>query len=288
MTTAPAVCDEFITLGGLRFHYREFGDPLGPPLVLLHAYLSHARSWDTVAAALAGRFRVLALDQRGHGESEWTLDYHETRLIGDLALFVDALRLDSFAVVGFSIGGFTACSYALLEPARVTHLVMSECFVEDPFEHDAPSEVVEHISAMRALPTAFTGTADVVAAAAAAAYRPLAPFAEEQELRRWMLDGLMQLPNATWTWRYDPVLRVPGHPARLNPSASVLRARLAAVRTPALMVVGAESFHLAGASGIASTHPETPLAIVPDAGHWVPLDNPSGFHEIVGEFLWGE
>ena len=54
MGNGPAVRDEFITLDGLRFHYRDWGDVAAPPLVLLHAYLSHARSWDTVDGDAVG------------------------------------------------------------------------------------------------------------------------------------------------------------------------------------------------------------------------------------------
>ena len=71
MDTDPVVRDETVILDGLRFHYRDWGDPAAPPVVLLHAYLQHARTWDTVAKGLADRVRVLALDQRGFGESAW-------------------------------------------------------------------------------------------------------------------------------------------------------------------------------------------------------------------------
>ena len=105
MGSEPRIRDETLTLNGLRFHYRDWGNPQASPLVLLHGYTSHARSWDTIARRLADRFRVLALDQRGHGESEHAADYDEQRLLEDLAAFVDALGLATFAPVGFSIGG---------------------------------------------------------------------------------------------------------------------------------------------------------------------------------------
>ena len=116
MGAEPMVRDATVTLGGLRFHYRDWGDREAPPLVLLHAYTMHARTWDTFARAMATRFRVLALDQRGHGETEWAVDYAEGRLHGDLRAFVEALGLGHCSLVGFSIGGTTACSYAALYP----------------------------------------------------------------------------------------------------------------------------------------------------------------------------
>ena len=53
MDTEPLVRDETVTLDGLRFHYRDWGEPTAPPVVLLHAYLQHARTWDTIAKGLA-------------------------------------------------------------------------------------------------------------------------------------------------------------------------------------------------------------------------------------------
>ena len=70
MSTEPPVHDQTVSLNGLRFHYHEWGDPAAPPLVLLHAYTSHARSWDTLARSLADRFRVLAVDLRQAGQSD--------------------------------------------------------------------------------------------------------------------------------------------------------------------------------------------------------------------------
>ena len=73
--------DRSIDLGGLPFRYRETGDPAAPPLVALHALGRDAGTWDAVAAALSDRYRVLALDQRGHGASARPGVYSFERLI---------------------------------------------------------------------------------------------------------------------------------------------------------------------------------------------------------------
>ena len=280
MDDGPRARDETVTLNGLRFHYRDWGDPATPPVVLLHGYTSHARSWDTVARGLADRFRVLALDQRGHGESDRAEDYHEQRLLADLAAFVAALGLGRLSLVGFSIGGYAAAGYAALHPDRVERLVLAECFA---LETDQVAAA--HLRALRSLPADYPGPAETAAAEAAAAYRPLAPDAPEDELRRWMRDGLAEGPNGRWGWRYDPIFRVPGPPGRLNPSPDVFAERLARVRCPTLLVVGEASFHAAGAEQVAPVNPRARLVRVPGAGHWAPLDNPGGFLEVVGRFL---
>ena len=140
-----------------------------------------------------------------------------------------------------------------------------------------------HITLLRSLPEMFDAPEE-----AAAAFRPLAPYAPEDELRHWMRESLMQRPDGRWTWRSDPVLRVPGPPGRLNPVPEVLRERLARVRCPTLLVVGEESFQDEAVASAAAANPQARLVRIPQAGHWVPLDNPNGFVEVVGQFLAGE
>ena len=182
MNTEPLVRDETVTLDGLRFHYRDWGEPTAPPVVLLHAYLQHARTWDTVARGLADRFRVLALDQRGFGESEWAADYHELRLVADVAEFVDALELGAFSLVGFSIGGSAAITYAQLYPDRVERLVAFECFTDPDVAEEAPYRhtMLAHLSRLRSLPETFAAPEEAVTA-----FRPLAPHAREDDWRRY-------------------------------------------------------------------------------------------------------
>src|SRR5215211_2533274 len=164
MDTELRVQDETVTLNGLRFHYRDWGNPAAPPLVLLHGFMGTAHDWDTIARGLADRYRVLALDQRGFGESAWASDYHEQQLVDDLGAFVDVLGLSTFSAVGFSFGGTTVGSYAAREPDRVERLVLTECFGAD----DNPALTVV-LQTLHALPESFASPEE-----AAAACRPLA------------------------------------------------------------------------------------------------------------------
>ena len=283
MDTEPTVRDETVTLDGLRFHYRDWGNPSAPPVLLLHAYTSHARSWDTVAKGLADRFRVLALDLRGHGESAWAPSYQELRLVGDVVEFVETLGLGTFSLVGFSIGGSAAITYAQLYPDRVERLVAFECFTDPDVAEEAPYRhaLLAHLRLVRSLPEMFTAPEEAVAA-----FRPLAPYAAEDELRHWMLGGLTQEPNGPWTWRYDPIFRVPASTSgRLNAAPDVLAPRLAGVRCPTLLVAGAESWMVEPTQRMLTLDPQAYMVTIPRAGHWVPLDNPRGFHAAVSQFL---
>ena len=78
--TATTGADFFTTLNGLEAHYVEWGDPQAPAIVLLHGLRSYARTWEPVAAALADRYRLIALDHRGRGDSDDATPYAVRRL----------------------------------------------------------------------------------------------------------------------------------------------------------------------------------------------------------------
>ena len=118
--------DRAIELRGLRFRYRESGDASRPSLVLLHQLGRDGADWDAVAAALEDRFRVFALDQRGHGESARTPSYSFEAMRDDVLAFCDALGLPRFSLIGHSMGGTVAFLVAEAAPDRVEALVVED------------------------------------------------------------------------------------------------------------------------------------------------------------------
>src|SRR5215813_4252340 len=118
--------DRTIILNGQRFHYTEWGAATAPPLLMLHGVTGHARTWDEEAAAFASRYRVLALDQRGHGDSDPSpnADYTMATLAADVAAFADALGLIPFSLIGLSLGGRVEIASAGQAPGRVDWLVI--------------------------------------------------------------------------------------------------------------------------------------------------------------------
>src|SRR5271167_378459 len=96
-----------IVLRQMRFHYLEWGADDAPPIVLLHGGHQSAHSWDLVSLHLAQRYRVLALDQRGHGDSEWARDVEYTNhtMALDAMAFLDAMALRRPILIGHSMGG---------------------------------------------------------------------------------------------------------------------------------------------------------------------------------------
>ncbi len=114
---------QFVDLRSLRLHYRDWGGS-GQPLVLLHGLASNSRIWDLAAPLLARRFRVLALDQRGHGLSDKPDDYDFQAITGDLQAFIEALSLERPGLVGHSWGANVALQFAAERPDAVSWLAL--------------------------------------------------------------------------------------------------------------------------------------------------------------------
>lgn len=102
------------------------GDPGAPALVLLHGLGEGAASWDEVTPALAERFRVVALDLRGHGASGWPGDYSYELMRDDVVGVLDALGLGEVVLVGHSMGGALAHVITQTRSDRVAALVLED------------------------------------------------------------------------------------------------------------------------------------------------------------------
>src|ERR1700691_4137709 len=100
----------------------------GPPVVLLHGFACGKRMWFHQIRALRSRFRVIAYDQRGHGQTDApanATDYSAAHLARDLVGVLDALEIEQAAIVGFSLGGGPALALAASRPERVCRLVLA-------------------------------------------------------------------------------------------------------------------------------------------------------------------
>lgn len=122
MTVAPR--DELIPIGDQPFHVRVWSED-GPPIVLVHGLASSARTWDLLAPLLAPLFRVIAIDQRGHGESAKPDEgYDLATAVSDLRGIVEHFALDRPMLVGQSWGGNVVLQYAVDYPDELSRLVL--------------------------------------------------------------------------------------------------------------------------------------------------------------------
>src|SRR5262245_24070572 len=118
--------DATTSLNGLHFHYLDWGTAGRPPLLLLHGGAQTAHSWDEVAPDFARDHHVLALDQRGHGDTGWALDgrYRRDDFVTDIRAFLDDRRWESPTIMALSLGGLNSIAFAATHAERVAGLIV--------------------------------------------------------------------------------------------------------------------------------------------------------------------
>ena len=264
-----------VEVNGLRLHFLESGRVGAPPLCFLHGGAAHAHWFDAVTPAFADRFHVVALDQRGHGESAWAEPpaYGTDDFTGDLAAVMDALGWARMIVVGHSMGGHNAMTFAAWHPERVAALVIVDSRPVIPAER----LTVMHARGRR-LPRLHPS-----AEAAVQSFRllPRETVADPALLAHVARAGLTQREGG-WGWRFDPATHGSRKPVDAWPllgriTAPTLNAR--AALSPVLTQDMAERLR--------ASIPNAALATIPGAYHHLTLDQPAEFTAALTKFLAG-
>ena len=273
--------DKFVEVDGLQLHYVEWGQPDSPTILLLHGFQSNAHTWDTFSSSMADRYHVVALDQRGHGDSAWAPlgDYTTDAFIRDIVGFIEALKLVPVSVVGHSMGGRHATMLAADYPDLVRKLVIVDTPAELPPERVALRKQ-QLASDDLPLPEIFA-TFEAVIMNGMAQY-PLTP---EAELRHANYHNLIRGDDGQWGWRWDPELLLRRRHNRAQQPDLYLYLRR--VRCPALLIRGQHSPLLTAdiAAKMVAALPKARMVAIADAAHTVNADNAAAFNEATRAFI---
>ncbi len=263
----------------LRLHFLEWGEADAPPVLLLHGGNQSAHSWDLVSLHLADRYHVLALDQRGHGDSEWArdADYSPAAMADDALGFLQQERLSRPIVMGHSMGGRVAMTLAANEPRLPAALVLVDGgpqlsqrgaqtirnFVTRNVECDGVDQFVEQVVGYD-------------------------PFRSRAHIERTARYNLIQRSDGKYVSKSDRLLHDPNfRPWRDRTVEEFPKERVAAIRPPTLLVRGQRSNILepAAAEEFARDLPQGSLVTVPNCGHNVHTQNTPGFLAALRPFL---
>jgi len=265
--------DGFARLNGLRFHFLDWGTAGEPPLLLLHGGAQTAHSWDEVAPDLARDHHALALDQRGHGDSEWAPAgrYRRDDFVADVLAFLDERGWAQPTLVALSLGGRNSIAFAATHPGRIAGLVVVDV---TPTINQSGGKAIAAQLAVRD----FASFEEAVARA-----RAFNPLRSEANIRERLRHALREMPDGRWAYKYDPGIGSGG----LETDFERLWEQVRRISCPTLLVRGAQSAILSreAAARFVRELPGSTVVEVPGAGHSVMGDNPSGFIGAVRPFL---
>jgi pimeloyl-ACP methyl ester carboxylesterase len=279
MVTATSYQEKSASVGSLTLRYQEWGEPTAPAVLMLHGFGVSGHMFDEFGDRASGSLRLIALDQRGHGDSDWAKDgeYSREAFVSDIEGFRETLGLESFILIGHSMGGLNAVTYAAQHPSRVRALVLVDVGPE------SAREGVENIVRFTRGPDLLEFDEFVEMAHRFNSRRSL------ENIRDRMRHRLKQTDDGKWTWKFDSRFRDKESTLKIGSEMSNDETwqLFRSVATPTLLIRGAESDVLTQetAERVVREMPNARLVLVPGAGHSVPGDNPDDFTASVREFI---
>jgi len=270
---SPDYGDEYLTVAdGLRLHYRDFaGAADKPPLLCLHGLTRNARSFDNLAARIAPRRRVIALDFRGRGLSDYDPQPERyTPLIysGDVLHLLDELAIGEAVFLGTSLGGLVTMAIAAMAPERIKAGILNDV------GPDVAPGGVDRILTYVGKDRRFASWDEAAAAVEAAQGSQYEKFGRDDWVA--MAKRNCREENGEIRFDYDMAIAEPFKSLGATPAVDLWPFFEALAQKPLLVIRGEKSDLLTPetAAKMQRVAPQLKLATVPGVGHAPELDEP--------------
>ncbi|MCP3869746.1 MAG: alpha/beta fold hydrolase [Gammaproteobacteria bacterium] len=257
----------------MNLYYREYGgySERRPTLIMLHGLFGSSANWHSIARRLSDTCHVIVPDLRNHGRSPHSDTMNYPAMAEDLGQLLDEHGLDAALLVGHSMGGKMAMTFALDNPRRVEGLVVVDIApVAYYHEFDAVFKALLGVD-LEALSS--RGEADTL----------LASHLEERGLRQYLLQSLIRVEK-NWRWR----MNLHSLQREMDSiTAFPVSSDVSGYPGPTLFVHGTESGYVTGEHHreIRTLFPHARFRAITGAGHWVYAERPDAFYSALEGFL---
>jgi pimeloyl-ACP methyl ester carboxylesterase len=273
---------------GLKLHYWEWGDPKEETFVFVHGIRDQGRSWEPFLASLIARDcpvkHAVALDLRGHGESEWpstSRGYQHEDFLSDLAGLLRHLDKECSTLIGHSLGGSMCLLYAGAFPEQVKRMVLLESL--GPFarkDDEVPNVIAERLKGRNYVEIPFPHESLEAAAKALQKTFPLIPDNAAVHMARYGTS----YKGGRYRWKHDPILR---YRTTTVMSEGQIEAFIHRLKCPILFVYGTESDFMKSVRGPrAKLFPNARIVPIKGAGHHIPHEKPDELAKVLAPFLF--
>lgn len=250
----------------MKLHYREMGE--GQPLMILHGLFGFSDNWQTHAKKLAEYFRVILVDLRNHGHSDWSDDFSYDLMAEDVNELVDDLQLEDLILVGHSMGGKTAMRFAQLHEEKLEKLVIVDMGIKGyPMHH-------QHILAgIHSVDLENNKTRRQ-------AQEQMSAHIESEGVMQFLLKNLFWKEKGKLAWRMNVSVLEREMPAILGPISE------GEVMTSTLFIRGELSNYVLDEDidSIEEQFPDSDIVTIANSGHWVHAEAPSEFLDALLSF----
>jgi pimeloyl-ACP methyl ester carboxylesterase len=264
--------DRTVTVGGLRVHYLDWGNPTRPAMVLLHGIARHAHTFDHIAVDFARDYHVIAPDMRGHGDTSWSPEgaYLVEDYVKDLEGLLQQLGIRRVTLLGNSTGGRVVQVFAGLHPEAVERLIVEDVGPERP-------QNIADAFARRVQQEANGWASEDELVKQLVMQNRRTP---ESILRTYAHFGVKPRPDGRLVWKRDPNL-VKGF------VSTELWSYVSKITSPTLYVIGGGSRIVPpeAQQRLKQTLPNCEIVTMPALGHYPNEEDTTGFLSIANRFL---
>jgi len=259
-------------INGVKINYQLSGE--GPPIILLHGFTGSHQDWAFQLPVLSKKYRVVAMDHRGHGKSEAPSspdDYSVSIFTHDIYGLLQHLGISKTCVMGHSMGGFMAFEFALEHPEMVTALVLVDTssgeWERDP-EYEQIRARLRELAQTEGMEAAFEyNAAHNAMMRERFEQHPELREVSRQRMLQTSVNGYIYAGDAIWSWK--PVTP-----------------RLSEIKVPTLIVVGEEDTPFLKASQtMKESIANAEMVIIPGATHSPHEEATDAFNEVLMSFL---
>lgn len=250
----------------MKLHYREIGE--GQPMVILHGLFGSSDNWQTHAKKLAEYYRVILVDQRNHGHSDWSDEFSYDLMSVDLFELFQELNLKKTILIGHSMGGKTVIRFAQNHPELIEKMIVVDIGVKGyPMHH---AEILKGLHAIDLSIVHSRGEAENI----------LTNYIESNGVRQFLLKNLYWKEKGILAWRMNiPVLE--------EKMSNILAALPEdEILLPTLFIRGELSNYILDEDleNLENQFPDMTFITINNAGHWVHAEAPIEFIEKILEF----
>jgi len=264
--------ERFVTVGGMRLHLLEWGEPNAQPMILLHGIGRVAHTFDHLAPHFASKYHVLAVDMRGHGDSAWDPKggYLVEDYVSDIVGLAKQLDLRNIVLWGNSTGGRVAQVFAGTHPELVSAVIVEDVGPERP-----PAISNRRAARMLEEEKGWATVDDLLAQLRKDYPRTAVPL-----LRSLALEGSKARADVRLIWKRDPAIQKGFVPTELWASVG-------AIKAPVIYILGGASDIVPPATQarLKEVLPKVQIVSMPGLGHYPSDEKPAEFLAIVDRFL---